>query len=125
MPAKVVSRANAEHYKWGGADGNAADGWYLVKTDQLQIIEEGMPTGTSETPHHHVHARQFFYVVEGELTMEVEFHSFVVRPGEGIEVGPGQIHRAINGAESMLRMVVSSQPPSHGDRIEDRISNGR
>lgn len=114
MPAQIVSIKSAEHYKWG-AD---CDGWHLVKTAELSVIEERTPAGTAETRHSHVHARQFFYVLEGELTMEVEHHVFVVRAGEGIEVSPGQQHQAQNKNGSVLRIIVTSQPPSHGDRIE-------
>ena len=115
MPAKIVSTANAEHYTWG----NNCDAWYLVRTPELNIIEELMPPGTSETRHHHARARQFFLVLEGELTMEIEHHEFVLKPGEGIEIAPGQAHQAMNRGAAPLRIVVTSQPPSHDDRVED------
>jgi len=118
MPAQIISTKSAEHYKWGGPQGTDCDGWHLVKTAELSVIEERMPAGASETRHSHVHARQFFYVLEGELTMEVEHHVFVVRAGEGIEVSPGQQHQAQNQSRGTLRIVVTSQPPSHGDRID-------
>jgi mannose-6-phosphate isomerase-like protein (cupin superfamily) len=114
MPAKIISPANAEHYIWG----NNCDGWHLVRTPELSIIEERMPPGTSEVRHHHVRARQFFYVLEGELTMEIEYHDFTLRAGEGIEIAPGQAHQAINRSGAAVRFVVTSQPPSHGDRVE-------
>lgn len=119
MPAKIVSLANAEHYRWGGAQGTDCDGWYLVQTDGLSVIEEAMPPGTRETRHHHGKARQFFFVLEGELTLEVEYHEFVVKAGQGVEVGPGQVHQAMNRSGGLVRMVVTSQPPSHGDRSDD------
>jgi len=120
MPAKTISTANAEHYTWGGVNKTDCDGWYLVSTPELQIIEEAMPPGTAETPHHHVRSRQFFYVLEGQLTMEIEFHEFPVNAGEGIEIAPGQVHCARNRSAKPLRILVTSQPPSHGDRIEDK-----
>jgi mannose-6-phosphate isomerase-like protein (cupin superfamily) len=124
MPAKIVSTANAEHYKWGGAAGTDCDGWYLVQTPELNVIEEAMPTGTSETRHHHVRARQFFFVLEGELVLEIEHHDFMLKAGEGIEIAPGQMHQTINRSGGVVRMLVTSQPPSHGDRIEDPGSTG-
>lgn len=116
MPAKVVSTTSAEHYTWG----DNCDGWYLVRTPELNIIEERMPPGTSEARHHHQRARQFFFVLEGELTMEIEHHLFLVKAGEGIEISPGQQHQAMNRGRAPLRIVVTSQPPSHGDRIDDK-----
>lgn len=116
MPARVISTANAEHYTWG----DECDGWFLVRTPEMNIIEERMPPGTREVRHHHARARQFFFVLEGELTMEVEHHEFTVRAGEGIEIAPGQAHQAMNRSADAVRFVVTSQPPSHGDRVDEK-----
>jgi len=64
-----------------------------------------------------MNARQFFFVLEGELTLEVEHHNFIVLVGEGIEIPPGQQHQAMNRSAYPVRMLVIGQPPSHGDRI--------
>jgi mannose-6-phosphate isomerase-like protein (cupin superfamily) len=117
MPAQIISTTSAEHYKWGGPQGTDCDGWHLVKTPELSIIEELMPPGTSEARHSHIHARQFFYILEGELTLEVEHHDFVLHPGDGLEVSPGQRHQAMNRSAKPVRILVTSQPPSHGDRV--------
>jgi mannose-6-phosphate isomerase-like protein (cupin superfamily) len=77
-----------------------------------------MPAGTAEVRHSHVRARQFFYVLEGEFTIEIEHHDFVLQRGEGIEVSPGQQHQASNKSAAPVRISVTSQPPSHGDRID-------
>jgi len=63
-----VSAEAAEHYRWG----EVCDGWHLVRSEGLSVIEERMPAGAREQRHFHTKARQFFYVLEGELTMEVE-----------------------------------------------------
>lgn len=111
---KPVSTNNATHYTWG----NHCDGWYLVRTPELHVIEEKMPPGTSETRHLHTRARQFFYVLEGELTMETAQEIFVLRSGEGLEIAPGEIHQAKNRSAGPTRFLVTSQPPSQGDRVE-------
>jgi mannose-6-phosphate isomerase-like protein (cupin superfamily) len=112
----AISAETAEHYTWGGAQGADCDGWHLVRAPGLSVIEESMPPGTSEARHSHVRARQFFFVLEGELTMEIEGSEIVLRARQGIEVHPGQRHQAINRGTSAVRMLVVSQPPSHGDR---------
>jgi mannose-6-phosphate isomerase-like protein (cupin superfamily) len=111
----MINRLNAEHYIWGAG----CDGWHLVKTEGLSVIEERMPAGTSEVRHHHVHSRQFFYALEGELTMEVEGREYVLGPGDGMEVAPGQRHQAMNRGRGDVRMLVISSPRSHGDRVVD------
>lgn len=120
MPTAIVSTANAEHYTWGGPANTDCDAWYLVRAASLNVIEELMPPGTFESPHRHVQARQFFFVLAGELTLAVERHDFLVHTGEGLEVAPGQTHRAINRSAAPARFLVVSQPPSHDDRVEDR-----
>jgi mannose-6-phosphate isomerase-like protein (cupin superfamily) len=114
---RIISSKSAEHYTWGGPDAADCDGWHLVKTPELSIIEERMPAGTQELRHLHRQARQFFMVLEGELVLEVEGQEFVLKPREGVEVAPGQQHQALNRSASDVRFLVASQPPSHGDRV--------
>jgi hypothetical protein len=61
LAQSAISKANAEHYTWG----QGCDGWYLVKNDQVNIIQERMPPGAAETLHKHTKARQFFFVLAG------------------------------------------------------------
>lgn len=108
-----VSTQSAHHYTWG----DGCDGWHLVRGESLSVIEEQMPPGTREQRHHHAKARQFFYVLDGQLTMEVEGGFHLLRSGEGIEIAPGQRHQVMNDSAAGVRFLVISSPPSHGDRI--------
>jgi mannose-6-phosphate isomerase-like protein (cupin superfamily) len=108
----TISIANAQHYLWGGS----CDGWHLVRSEELSIIEERMPPGTEEKRHLHVRAHQFFYVLEGELTIEVGDRVELIKPSQGLEIPPGQPHQAINRSGGDVRFLVVSQPSSHGDR---------
>lgn len=110
---EVVSRANAAHYVWGGT----CDGWHLLATAGLSVIEERVPPGGAEMPHLHARAHQFFYVLAGQATLELGGQRLVVAPGEGLEVPPGVPHRLLNADAAELRFLVVSAPPSHGDRI--------
>ncbi|HKH97762.1 MAG TPA: cupin domain-containing protein [Candidatus Sulfotelmatobacter sp.] len=110
-----MSRGNAEHYRWG----NDCDGWHLVKDADLSVIEEFMPPGAAEVRHHHQRAQQFFYVLTGEILMEVEGHTTLVPAGSGIRVLPGTRHQIRNPSSSAARFLVISQPPSHGDRFNE------
>jgi mannose-6-phosphate isomerase-like protein (cupin superfamily) len=114
MP-KPVSAADAEHYTWGGT----CDVWYLVRTPALTIIEELMPAGTSEKAHHHVQSRQFFFVLSGELSLIVGEALHTLGPGDGLEVWPGEVHRATSQGLGPVRFLLTSQPPSHEDRIDE------
>ena len=114
-PPVAISRENAEHYRWG-VD---CDGWFLLRDKNLAVIEEFMPPGSAEIRHHHVHAQQFFYVLTGEILMEVEGEHTLVSAGSGIRILPGMRHQVRNPSSSAVRFLVISQPPSRGDRIDD------
>lgn len=110
-----VSRENAEHYRWG----DDCDAWYLVKDPQLSVIEEFMPPGAAEIRHHHERAQQFFFILSGEVLMEMEGETTLVRAGSGIRVMPGKRHQIRNPSSVPVRLLVISQPMSHGDRINE------
>lgn len=116
--ARQISRENATHYLWGGASGRDCDAWHLVQTDAMAVIEERMPGGATERKHRHERARQFFYVLAGELRMEVEGAMHTVGAGQGLEIEPGEEHRAFNSGEPEVRFLVTSVPPAQGDRVE-------
>ncbi len=110
--SEAISTATADHYVWG----EICDGWHLVRSQELSVIEERMPAGGEEQRHWHQHARQFFYVLEGELTMQFDDRSVALKSRRGIEIAPGQPHQAKNLSHADTRFLVISQPPSHGDR---------
>lgn len=115
--ARPIDRATGEHYVWGGIN----DGWHLVKQPGLSVIEERIAPGASEVRHYHRQARQFFYVLSGELTMEVDGVNMVLKPGQGIEIAPGKPHQAQNRGTKPVEILVNSTPPSHGDRVESPL----
>jgi quercetin dioxygenase-like cupin family protein len=108
----AVSTANAQHYHWG----EACDGWHLLAGDDLSVIEERMPPGTVEQRHRHARARQFFYVLEGMATLEVEGVTHPLQRGGGLHVPPGAAHQMRNDSTTDVRFLVVSAPKGHDDR---------
>jgi mannose-6-phosphate isomerase-like protein (cupin superfamily) len=110
--AVVLSRENVEHYTWG----DGCDGWHLLKSDALSVIEECVPPGKSESRHFHSYAQQCFYIVAGEAVIELAGQEFVLRTGESLVV-PAQVpHQFFNRSVSDVRFLVISQPATRGDR---------
>ncbi len=107
-----VNRANAPHYVWGGD----CDGWRLVDGKTLSVIHERMPAGRQEVRHRHGLARQFFFVLAGALTLEVDGIQHVLNVNDGLEIAPGIAHQAINASGADVTFLVISQPTSAGDR---------
>lgn len=109
----ITSTENAEHYTWG----NNCDGWPLLRSDTLSVIQERMPPGTSEQLHFHHHAQQVFYILLGTATFEVEGEVKSVRAGQSIHIQPETKHRILNNDHTDLHFLVISEPKSHGDRV--------
>jgi len=108
-----ISANTAEHYIWG----NQCDGWLLVDREGVSVIQEKMPPGMTEVRHYHRHARQFFYVLSGTATMEVDGETVQLEVREGIEIAPGVPHQMMNRSEEVLEFLVISVPHAHGDRV--------
>jgi mannose-6-phosphate isomerase-like protein (cupin superfamily) len=108
----IVGRETATHYTWG----DKCDGWPLVQGGDLLVVEERMPPGTAEIRHYHVRARQFFYVLSGFLTMEVEGQACEILPSHGVEIAPGMPHQVRNDSQADVVFLVISSPTSRDDR---------
>ena len=109
----IVSTANGEHYTWG----QQCDGWHPVRSDTLSVIQERMLLATSEVRHYHTRARQFFYVLSGELSVVLPEKTHTLRAEQGLEVALGVPHRVLNDAAVEARFLVISSPPAQGDRV--------
>ena len=109
----VVSKDNASHYTWG----SECDGWHLAKSERLSVIQECVPPGAGEVQHYHETAEQFFFVLSGTATIEVEGAIHQLNDQEGIHVPAGVKHVLRNESEIDLTFLVVSSPPSHGDRV--------
>ncbi|WP_299838407.1 cupin domain-containing protein [uncultured Tenacibaculum sp.] len=112
---KKSTKENSEHYYWG----DQCSGWHLVKSNDLSIIEELMPPNTKEQKHHHKKAQQFFRVLKGIATFEIENSIITVESGEGIHIPANVKHRILNQQNENLEFIVISQPTTRGDRFNE------
>ncbi|MDO7851483.1 cupin domain-containing protein [Hymenobacter convexus] len=108
-----TSTRTAKHYTWGAA----CDGWHLLKSDSLSVIQERIPPGTAEQRHYHARAQQVFFVLAGEATFEVGEETVRVAAQESLHIPPGTPHRIANQEAEDLHFLVISEPKAHGDRV--------
>jgi len=109
----IKSTENAENYKWG----NDCDGWHLLKSDSLSVIQERMSTGTSEQLHYHNRSQQLFYILSGTAHFEIDGREFIVNAKQSIHIPTTAKHRISNLNPEELHFLVISEPKSHGDRV--------
>jgi mannose-6-phosphate isomerase-like protein (cupin superfamily) len=111
---EITSIKSAEHYVWG----KQCDGWHLVKSKNLSVIQERVPSGKAECRHYHSESEQFFYILSGVATIELNDTIFTLGANQGIHIPSGGTHQLRNQHKTDLVFIVTSTPPSHGDRIE-------
>jgi mannose-6-phosphate isomerase-like protein (cupin superfamily)/N-acetylglutamate synthase-like GNAT family acetyltransferase len=110
----INSTNNAEHYTWG----QSCDGWHLHQSDELSVIQELMPPGTSEALHYHNKAQQVFYILSGLATFQINNETITVAANESIHVPQKTLHCISNRHTGPLSFMVVSQPKAHGDRVD-------
>jgi len=110
---------NSEHYIWG----DNCNGWHLVKTNDLSVIQESMPPNTEEKTHCHESSQQFFYILKGKATFIINEETTFVNTGEGLHIKHKIIHQIKNNSSEPLHFLVISQPTSKGDRHEEPFNN--
>jgi mannose-6-phosphate isomerase-like protein (cupin superfamily) len=108
----LASIKTGKQYVWGGN----CDGWHLAASPNLSVIQERVPSGSSEARHLHKKAEQFFYVLAGTATLEVAGTVHTLQANDGYHIPAGVPHTLSNQHEQTLEFLVISTPPSHGDR---------
>ncbi len=90
----------------------------------IEVLTSPNTTGTDETvvdyhmpphfpgpiPHWHAKATEWFYVTEGEVTVEAAGKQSVLRQGEFLLVPPRTVHKFSNPGEAPARMLVGFNP---------------
>ncbi|WP_300019649.1 cupin domain-containing protein [uncultured Roseobacter sp.] len=109
----VTNRTTAPHYIWGSDD---CDGWRLLDTAGLSVIEEWMPPQSHELRHFHRAATQLFYVLEGHLAIEVAQETHHLGPGDAMPVLPPTPDQVRNDSADDARFLVISAPATTNDR---------
>ncbi len=113
------TKENSEHYHWG----NECSGWHLVQSEDLSIIEERMPPHTQETKHYHKKAEQFFRIIKGTATFEIEDNTIEINEGEGVHIPPNTNHKISNDQSGPLEFLVISRPTTLGDRYNTQATD--
>jgi mannose-6-phosphate isomerase-like protein (cupin superfamily) len=86
-------------------DGRASRGAY-------SLIEYSHVPGAAGPPAHvHHQHEEAFYVLEGELTLQVGQVSVVVPAGQTAVVPRGSVHRPSNPSRVSVRFLLMSSPP--------------
>jgi mannose-6-phosphate isomerase-like protein (cupin superfamily) len=111
---RLKNLQTAEHYTWG----DVCDGWRLLAGSDLAVTQERIPPGRGEVRHYHERARQLFFVLSGQLSIELDSSVFRLGPADSLEVPPVSQHRVWNEAPEDVWFLVISAPTTRTDRID-------
>jgi mannose-6-phosphate isomerase-like protein (cupin superfamily) len=109
----IRNAKNATVREWG----RGCRTWELLGGNpDLAVFHERMPPGTAEVEHVHERARQFFFVISGELTIRIGDADYTLGPGDGLEVPPGEMHLVHNDSAEASEFLAIAHPTTVGDR---------
>lgn len=109
----IKNKANNPKYIWG----ENCVSWILNNADNLIIKQEVMPPNTTEQLHYHQNATQFFFILKGEATFQLEEQTVILFSSDGISVAPLQKHKIYNDGGADLEFLVISTSVTESDRI--------
>lgn len=110
----IKSINNSEQYTWA----SNCQGWHLLKSPTLSVIQERMPSNSREILHFHRFSQQMFYILSGEATFVVNGIEQIVKANESIHIPPLTLHQISNNAKEDLEFLLVSEPSVQTDRIE-------
>jgi mannose-6-phosphate isomerase-like protein (cupin superfamily) len=108
----MICKEMIPHRPWG----DGCRSWDLLDKEDLIVVAESMPAGTSEQRHFHSKARQFFFVLEGELRIDTNDRCEVLKRGDGLEIEPGHSHRVFNASAEVVEFLAIASPSTKRDR---------
>lgn len=114
MSKNPIDRTTAEHYVWNGS----CDGWKLLSQGDLSVIEERMPAGVQDHIHKHVRTTQIFYILSGELQVEIEGKTVVAKAGQAVQIPRNAAHFLANVTQTDAFYLSIASPSILDDREE-------
>ncbi len=82
--------------------------------EQQSLAEASVPAGRATERHYHRQSEEFYFLLEGEGTMEINGEERVVGPGDAVLIPAGAWHQI--RATSNLRFLCCCAPPyAHED----------
>ena len=88
------------------------------------LAEASIPAGRSTDRHYHKKSEEFYFLLEGEGTMEIDGEKLSVAPGDAILIPPGAWHQITAG--TALRFLCCCAPPySHDDTYFQQFADSQ
>ncbi len=110
----VIKSHNVAHYDWG----DRCKSWIFCDSHNLSVKLERMPIGSTESLHFHSQKEQFFFILSGKASFNLDGQTSEMRSHEGIHVLANKNHFIENKGPQELSFLVISSPNIANDRTE-------
>ena len=98
---------------------SCTDQWFNQTLTQVNdsVVRVGIVQGDT---HWHKHEKddEFFFVLEGELFVDLEDRTIELRPGQGVTLPKGIVHRTRAKMRTVMLMVENKEIQPTGDEVE-------
>ncbi len=91
---------------------------YLMKGPRSNFSIVQFQAGQDFKAHYHNIMEENFYILEGEVDIEVDGVVHHLSQGQMIHIDPTEVHYVINRSNSVVRMVSTLAPFEEVDKIE-------
>jgi mannose-6-phosphate isomerase-like protein (cupin superfamily) len=78
------------------------------------LAEASLPAGRATQRHYHRAAEEFYFILEGTGSLEIDGETRAVRPGDAALIPPGAWHQ-ITAAENLRFLCCCAPPYAHED----------
>ena len=91
---------------------------YLMKGPRMNFALVAFQPGQDFPAHYHNVMEENFYILEGEIDIEVDGVVNHLRPGQMIHIEPGEVHYCVNRSNAPMKMVSTLAPYQEKDKVE-------
>lgn len=93
---------------------------YLMQGPDSNFGIISLLPGEVVTPHVHKVMEENFYVLEGQVSIEVEGIPNILGPGQFIHLEAGEFHKISNPFDEPMKMIVTAAPYTEGDKYLEK-----
>lgn len=91
---------------------------YLMKGPRSNFAIVQFQAGQDFKAHYHNVMEENFYILEGEVDIEVDGVVHTLSKGQMIHIDPKEVHYVINRSSGVVRMVSTLAPFEEIDKVE-------
>lgn len=91
---------------------------YLMKGPRSNFAIVQFQAGQDFKAHYHNIMEENFYILEGEVDIEVDGVAHTLKAGQMIHIEPKEVHYVINRSNGPVKMVSTLAPFQEVDKVE-------